>query len=168
MPGPTTIAIIGLGLSAAGTIAGHIQSKKQAKAANAASARAADEQRKANEVAKRGQDLARAKEKRVSAKAAQRAIAEAQVGGAATGSNIRTSSPVVGAQAGIANTGAANTLFQGQQQQIADNYGIFSANAAAFTTQANSINNRSNPWGAIAGIGGQIFNSREDISTVLS
>lgn len=159
----TVIAGIGLAVAVGGAVTTFQAQQKQKKAQK----KSADAQAKAAKSQKNSADLSRARSRRATAKQAQRALAESKVAGVNTGAGGGSSS-IVGAQQGIQNIGTANALFQGQQQTLADNFGIFTEQANAFQSEANKQASNAQTGQAITGFGQQIVGGREDISTLFS
>jgi hypothetical protein len=139
MPAATTLAVVGLGVAAAGTYMQYQQGKK-----------AAASQKKAMEMQQRIADVRSARERRTQYQQAriQRA---AMLAGAAGGVGQTQSSSFITGRGSIGSQAGSNVSFLNQLQGYGQRANIFNMNALSYQTKASM-------WGGIAGLGTSMFN----------
>lgn len=143
-----TLAAIGAGIGAVGTIYQMQQSSKAAK-----------NQRRAMEMQQRKQDLAAARERRQQYRQAR--IQRAQIASAAGATGVGQSSGAISG-AGIAGTQAgSNVSFLNAQQGLTQR-------ATQFNIGANKAMQNASMGGAIAGLGMGLFNQAGGFGTLMN
>ena len=159
---PTTIAVIGLVLSAVGTASSFISAKKAQKTSKSQFEESNRLRREAEEKSKRLADLQTLRAKRAAAREAQ--ARRADVLSSATVQGAGTSTAVTGARGSIATQLSTNLSFLDRANQL-------QTQTVALLGQAGEAAARpiftSTIGASIAGFGGTIFSERKDISTFI-
>jgi hypothetical protein len=134
----TTIAMIGLGLAAAGTAASYSQARSGAKA-----------QRRAHDLQQRQADIANMRERRAAIRNAR--VMQASVAAQAANTGLSGSSARDASMANIGSATAGNVSFLDQNAMLSQQAGAENQRAAAYMSRAST-------YSAIGNIGMGMFN----------